>query len=111
MKRTLITGITYFCTDKFGNVYQRYSRLHVGEPTYLWACIERREGTTNAVGKSAVQYSRSRQNAINAANRVLRCGYYDHINRVTTPAETEVVPVRAYPGRHTVEPVAETQEA
>jgi hypothetical protein len=95
-------GVTYFCTDSVGHTYSRYSATHI-KPEYTWAVVERRPGTTKAVGKSAVQYSRTGRNAQLAADRVLRNGYWNPDTRKAEPAQADVVEVRAYLGRHKTE--------
>ena len=79
-----MTGITYFCTDKHGNTYSRYSVAHV-KPRYLFATIYRPAGTTHAVTKANVSYSGTRPAS-------------------WEPATRQVVEVRAYAGRCKVEP-------
>jgi SprT-like family len=83
-------SMTYFATDKHGHTYSRHSAGHL-KPRYFWAAIFRPEGTTHAVAKANVTYS------------------------IRTPADhryaDEVVAVRAYPGRHKVEPVAERSKS
>ena len=81
-------GITYFCTDSDGNTYTRYSRGH-GKPVYVTANIQRHHGQP-APSKHYVTYS-----AGVATNR-----YFTIRDGVA-----EVVKVRAYPGKHKVEPV------
>jgi hypothetical protein len=105
-------GVTYFCTDSVGNVYTRYSARHI-KAEYTFASLYRREGTTHPVEKAAVSYSRSRQNAANYASRlhgVEQKRSWDPETRtyVDDPHRfvAEVMDVRAYPGRHKVEPSA-----
>jgi hypothetical protein len=98
-----MAGTTYFCTDRHGNIYSRYSVQH-REPQYLFAAIDRRAGSTQPVAKGQVAYSRARSGAQAAADRHLRNGYYDYVTRTILPLEAEVVEVRAYPGKHKVEP-------
>jgi hypothetical protein len=113
-------GFTYFCTDRHGNTYTRFSAQHA-EPTYTFAAVYRREGTTAPVAKANVTYSRKRGTAEGVARRfqgmeVKRSYKADHLG-VTKwmddphRLEAEVVPVRAYPGRHSVEPRADQAEA
>jgi|KBSMisStandDraft_5_1062788.scaffolds.fasta_scaffold219582_2 hypothetical protein len=94
-------GVTYFCTDRHGNVYARYSARH-GEPRYTWAAIGRLIGTTARVGKACVAYSSNRETVARVAARSVRNGHYDYTTRKQEPVEAEVVPVRAYRGRWTV---------
>ncbi len=61
-------GYTYFCTDKAGNTYTRYSANH-NAAQYTFASIYRREGTANPVDKSQINYSRQRGGAQAIANR------------------------------------------
>jgi hypothetical protein len=96
-----MSGITYFCTDRHGNVYSRYSARH-GEPRYTWAAIGRLIGTTARVGKACVAYSSNRETVARVAARSVRNGHYDYTTRKQEPVEAEVVEVRAYRGRWTV---------
>lgn len=111
-----MAGMTYFCTDSHGNLYTRYSARHV-RPEYTFASIYRREGTTTRVDKHAINYSRRRDTAEAIANRYVgmtvrrswdpvSCGYVDDAHRLTA----EVVAVRAYEGRHKVEPTIPERE-
>jgi len=75
-------SITYFATDSHGHTYSRHSASHL-EPRYFSAIIYRPDGTTHAVSKANVSYTASKR------------PYGDG---------NEVVAVRAYPGRHKVEP-------
>ena len=78
-------GVTYFCRDRHGNEYTRYSAGHTTQ-RYRFASIVRSDwhktlGTTGPVGKSAVNYSSKRITGLNPA------------------ADVEVVEVQAYAGR------------
>jgi hypothetical protein len=86
-------GITYFCNDKHGNLYTRYSAGET-QPRYTAAAIYREAGTTDPVGKNMVSYMAKRR----------------MIGRPYANTETEVVDVRAYQGRHKVEPVREPSD-
>lgn len=101
-----MTGTTYFCTDSHGHSYSRYSAQH-RQPQYTHASIERGAGFTGQVGKANVTYSRLRSGAQAAADRAVRNGYYDYKTRTTKPIAAEVVEVRAYQGRHKVEPATD----
>jgi hypothetical protein len=84
-------GMTYYCTDGAGFSYRRYSRAH-SRPQYLFATIARAghmAATTSPAPKSNVSYARNREVAVNTAARWTRIGF-----------ESEIVPVRALPGRH-----------
>jgi len=85
-------SITYFCTDSQGNTYTRFSAGHA-KPQYFTAAISRKAGGGDGpVAKANVTYSKGQ-----ARGETYRGWSY------------EVVPVRAYEGRHKVEPVARTQ--
>lgn len=86
-----MTGITYFCVDQDGNAYQRYSAGHL-QPRYTHAVVRQRIGSTEPVSKHNVSYTGSLQLARKAANDLW------------SGRGAQVVEVRAYPGRHKVEP-------
>lgn len=88
-------SITYFCTDQDGNVYTRHSAGH-REPRYTHAVVRRKIGDTAPASKSRVSYAGSLQ----LAHKNASDSYWPSYAR-------EVVEVRAYPGRHKVEPVAQ----
>jgi len=95
----MTTGTTYFATDKHGHTYSRHSAGHT-VPRYFWVNIARPAGSTDRVTKYDVTYS---------AKNAPKVSPY-----TPRPFESEIVPVRAYPGRHKVEPVmtvAERREA
>lgn len=107
---TSTKGFTYFCTDKCGNLYTRYSANH-NKAQYTFAALHRREGTTDPVSKAAINYSRQLSGAQGVANRFQGMTnnrswdsaarqYVDDPHRIVS----EVMPVRAYPGRHKTEP-------
>jgi hypothetical protein len=93
-------GITYFCTDKHGNTYCRHSARHT-EPLYTTAVVARRPGSTEAVRKACVNYAGERANAEAVARGWAKAPNW----------EPEVVEVRAYPGRHKVEPTTPDEGA
>ena len=104
---------TYFCTDKHGNVYHRYSDGHA-TPQYAFAVVTRSAGSTKPVSKASVNYSRRMETALSVASRFQGMT----VNRTYDPEtgkwrddphrlEAEVVPVRAYRGRHKTEPKPE----
>jgi hypothetical protein len=82
-----MTGFTYFCTDRYGNTYNRYSAMH-DAPRYRSAQVYRDRGTTHAVNKAHVSYSKG------------EVGPLPNFLRSHPRFEHEVVAVRAYPGRH-----------
>src|SRR4051812_35103229 len=90
-------GITYFCTDSLGHTYTRYSARHGGLLRYTHAVVARRPNTTQPVRKSCVNYAAVRSNAETVARGWVKAPNW----------EAEVVEVRAYPGRHKVEPQSE----
>jgi hypothetical protein len=90
-----MSGITYFCTDQHGNVYQRYSAGHI-QPRYFFAVVSRGLGTTLPVGKANVAYT-SRRDLANKA--LTQCHNW------RGQWEAEVVQVRSYRGRLKEEPV------
>lgn len=97
-------GITYFCTDKHGNIYNRYSERHT-EAQYPFAVVSRGAGTTHAVGKGSINYSGRRDLAqanLNAATKDNGRPTWDKKDIIDV--EAELLEVRAYPGRHAVEP-------
>jgi len=82
-------SITYFCTDSHGHTYLRHSAGH-SKQSYFTAAISRKAGGGDGpVAKANVTYSKGQ-----ARGETYRGWSY------------EVVPVRAYEGRHKVEPVA-----
>jgi hypothetical protein len=83
-----MTGFTYFCTDRYGNTYNRYSAMH-DAPRYRSAEIYRDRGTTAPVTKAHVSYSKGE---VGSRPKFLRSQ--------DARFEDEVVAVRAYPGRH-----------
>jgi len=83
-------GITYFCTDKHGHTYNRFSARHC-EPLYHWAALRHVEGDASPLAKNEVSYSESK-NGAHKLGAQYGCRTY------------QVVKVRAYPGRHTTEP-------
>lgn len=90
-------GITYFCDDKHGNGYTRYSAGHT-VPMYSHAVISRRLGTTHQVSKGDVQYSSRLALAQSNFTKMNGLTYGDRAY------EAELVVVRAHEGRHSVEP-------
>jgi hypothetical protein len=82
-----MTGFTYFCTDRHGNTYSRYSAMH-DAPRYCSAEIYRDRGTTDPVTKAHVSYSKA------------EVGSRPKFLRQDARFEDEVVAVRAYPGRY-----------
>jgi hypothetical protein len=95
-----MSGITYFCTDQHGNVYQRYSAGHI-QPRYFFAVVSRGLGTTLPVGKANVAYT-SRRDLANKA--LTQCHNW------RGQWEAEVVQVRSYRGRYKVEPITIVDE-
>lgn len=80
-------GITYFCNDSNGNVYNRYSAGHTA-PRYIAATINSRADGA-PVSKAGVNYTSSLHRA-----------------QLASGGNVEAVTVRAYPGKHAVEPQA-----
>ena len=97
---TTTKGITYYCIDRDGHIYHRYSAGH-SNPNYFWAKITRPQD--RAGEKSDVSYSSSTYAADCRAITVCR-----YTNRVENgryvlehvPGWYEVVPVRFLRGRH-----------
>lgn len=88
-------SITYFCTDQDGNTYWRCSAGH-RVARYTHAVVRRPIGSIAPASKHHVSYAGSLQLARKNAGD----NYWPTYAR-------EVVEVRAYPGRHKVEPVAQ----
>jgi hypothetical protein len=105
-----MSGITYFCTDRFGHVYTRYSVAHV-QPRYQWAVIERVAGTTGKASKACVSYSSNRQTCANIAARAKSTGWHNFRTNKIDAVEAEVVEVRAYNHRLKEEPVGALEVA
>lgn len=95
-------GFTYFCNDRDGNIYNRYSKDH-NAPLYRNATIKRRVG--RKAEKNGVSYTSGQQ--ING--QIWDVGFYDAIDRRQVPGVAESVTVRAYPGRHTNEPIGRVE--
>lgn len=89
-------GITYFCTDSDGHVYNRYSKDHVA-PRFVVCTLQRVAGET--ASKGTCSYS-SKPWPLSVSTSVM--WWYGGKETVST----EVVAVRAYPGRHAIEPTA-----
>jgi hypothetical protein len=83
-------GFTYFCTDKNGTVHNRYSARHP-EAAYVTARIHYGKDGASPATKHGVSYSSKPQGPALASWEATNC-------------QTEVVKVRAYEGRHKVEP-------
>ena len=98
--------ITYFCTDSHGNVYTRQSKHSA--PVYTWAVLTRLDGTKYPVGKSEVSYSARRDLAISAGSSRAKQSntYRAKLGRDQGYSVYDLMEVRAYPGRHKVEPKA-----
>jgi len=88
-------GITYFCTDADGNVYSRYSVRHTA-PIYGRAVIRREQGKP-VPGKNYISYTGRPVSTHGPSQDGVMWG-------TKAPRTVEVVAVRAYPGRHAVEP-------
>ncbi len=96
-------GFTYFLTDQFGNVYNRYSVAH-GEPRYTHATVVRFDSCdATPATKYAVNFA-SRIDLAEKAAASLRRPFYNARKDGLAHPIVDVYPVRAYPGRHKVEP-------
>jgi hypothetical protein len=95
-------GITYFCTDSDGNVYNRYSAGHTAA-RYTHAVVHRRLG--RKASKAGVSYA-SRRDLAEKNYAATTTSVWDFDTRSWVDGACDLVEVRAYPGRHAVEPTA-----